>query len=62
MAPNIEDRTDAPGLQPETSAVRASAGEEHHKESLLKEPMEGLPGYFEPPLEVRKDRLPSQDW
>ena len=60
MAQTPKRPEDAARLQ--ASARSEAAEQPHQKVTFAKEVMEGLPGYFEPPPEVRRDKLPDQDW
>jgi hypothetical protein len=62
MASQTHTPDGAPRLSPEPDRQRTAASPEHRKETFLKEVLEGLPGYYEAPPEVRKDRLPTQHW
>ena len=62
MAMQPHPREDAPGLPSSPNPQRGAAEPEHRKATFLKEVLEGLPGYYEPPPEVRKDKLPAQRW
>jgi hypothetical protein len=60
MAQTPKQPEDASRLQ--ASPRSEPAEQAHHKVTFTKEVMEGLPGYGEPPPEVRKDKLPDQGW
>ena len=56
-----------PGLREQEDERQRDASREqsdapHRKETNPKEPLEGDPGYGEPPPDVRRDKLPDQGW
>jgi hypothetical protein len=46
----------------ETTREAGTEREGERRETNPKEPLEGMPGYGQPPEEVRKDKLPDQKW
>ena len=55
-------REESPERSRDASREQPQGEEAPRKESNPKEALEGEPGYGEPPSEVRRDKLPEQDW
>ncbi|MBF5044986.1 hypothetical protein FGE12_21470 [Aggregicoccus sp. 17bor-14] len=62
MATTPRSPSPEPASTPEPTREARAPEPPHVKETCPKEALNGLPGYGEPPFDVRKDRLADQSW